>query len=583
MNETLRKTWGLFTPSERRKALLMLLLVVLMALVETLGVVSIMPFLSVLGRPEVVDEHPLLRQVHAWTGASDIQTFIVMLGLASMVVVVLSSVFKTVTIHLLNRFIHLQRHSLSSRLLSAYLHQPYEFFLGNNSSTLSKNVLSEVDQVTFELLQPLSQLIAQGAIVLAMVLLVFAYDPLVAVHIVAAVTVLYGTIYLLVRKRLARIGRERQAANAQRYQACNEALTGIKDVKIAEAEKTYLGRYSHSSREFSRHTATAETLSHSPLYLVEAAGYSGLIAIALYLLLSKEDIAYVLPALGLYGFCAYRMLPAAQVMYRGFARLRFSSTSLLNIHHDLSLTHPSHQHDHPPVIPTREIKLNGIRYAYPSTPGNLVLDGFDLVIPANTSIGIAGRSGSGKSTLLDILLGLIEPQTGTLSADGIEINRKNVRSWQRAIGYVPQQIFMIDASIAQNIAFGTRPEDIDLDAVIRAAHLAHIHEFIIGLPDGYRTMAGDHGIRLSGGQRQRIGIARALYRETPILCFDEATSALDSETEDAVNSAIHSLSGKKTIIVVAHRERSLRSCDQIITLRSHNSPDPVTPTPAGSP
>ncbi|MBD7987955.1 ABC transporter ATP-binding protein [Luteimonas sp. Sa2BVA3] len=568
MNETLRKTWGLFTPPEQRKALLMLALVVLMALVETLGVVSIMPFLSVLGRPEVVDEHPLLRQVHAWTGANDIQTFIVMLGLASMVVVVLSSIFKTVTIHLLNRFIHLQRHSLSSRLLGAYLHQPYEFFLGNNSSTLSKNVLSEVDQVTFELLQPLSQLIAQGAIVLAMVLLVFAYDPLVAVHIVATVTVLYGTIYLFVRKRLARIGGERQAANAQRYQACNEALSGIKEVKVTQSEAACLQDFSAHSRNFSRHFATAETLSHSPLYLVEAVGYSGLIGIALYLLIRSNDIAQVLPALGLYGFSAYRLLPAVQIMYRGFARLRFSSASLHAIHHDLSLPITRHADATENAITlAKEIRLHGIHYTYPSARSRPVLKDLDLQIPINTSLGISGRSGSGKSTLMDILLGLLEPQAGTLTVDGIQITRNNLRAWQRSIGYVPQHVYLTDASIAQNIAFGVKPEEIDVTSVLRAARIAQIHDFITkDLPDGYDTRIGERGVRLSGGQRQRLGIARALYRDPPVLFMDEATSALDPETEAAFNSAIEQLSGRKTVVIIAHKESSLRSCQEIIEL-----------------
>lgn len=568
MNETLKKTWGLFTPPEQRKALLMLALVVLMALVETLGVVSIMPFLSVLGRPEVVDEHPLLRQVHAWTGADDIQAFIVMLGLASMVVVVLSSIFKTVTIHLLNRFIHLQRHSLSSRLLGAYLHQPYEFFLENNSSTLSKNVLSEVDQVTFELLQPLSQLIAQGAIVLAMVLLVFAYDPLVAIHIVATVTVLYGTIYLFVRKRLARIGGERQAANAQRYQACNEALSGIKEVKVTQSETACLQDFSAHSRNFSRHFATAETLSHSPLYLVEAVGYSGLIGIALYLLIRSNDIAQVLPALGLYGFSAYRLLPAVQIMYRGFARLRFSSASLHAIHHDLSLPVTRHTDATEDAITLmKEIGLHGIHYTYPSARSRPVLKDLDLQIPINTSLGISGRSGSGKSTLMDVLLGLLQPQAGTLTVDGIKVNRNNLRAWQRSIGYVPQHVYLTDASIAQNIAFGVKPKEIDVTSVVRAARVAQIHDFITKeLPDGYDTRIGERGVRLSGGQRQRLGIARALYRDPPVLFMDEATSALDPETEAAFNSAIEQLSGRKTVVIIAHKESSLRSCQKVIEL-----------------
>ncbi|MCX7556240.1 ABC transporter ATP-binding protein [Xanthomonadaceae bacterium JHOS43] len=569
MRTTLAKVWSLFTSGERRKAMVMLLLVILMAVAETAGVISIMPFLSVLGRPEIVQENAWLRAAYERCGFTSTRDFIVALGITSMVIVVASSLFKMVTLHLLARFVHMQRHSLSARLLSTYLHQPYEFFLSHNPSVLAKNILSEVDQLIFDLVQPLSQLIAQGLMVLAMVLLIVAYDPKMAAAIVLAVSALYGMIYWLVRKRLAWVGSERQRANAGRYQSCNEALGGIKDVKVTHSTDLYLAAFSHDSREFSRHSASGETLSYSPLYIVEAAGYSGLILISLFLLLRSNDVAQVLPALGLYGFAAYRLLPAVQIMYRGFARLRFSSAALDSLHRDLSLPTDNSPKDDTPVLePKQEIRLRGIRYAYPSSPDKPVLDGVDLTIPANTSLGIAGKSGGGKSTLMDILLGLLKPQVGTLSVDGIDITANNLAAWQRAIGYVPQHIYLSDASVAENIAFGIPKDKIDMQAVERAARAAQIHDFIMNeLPQGYNTTVGDRGIRLSGGQRQRVGIARALYRDPPVLLMDEATSALDSATEDAVNEAIRALSGSKTIVVIAHREASLHACNQVMILQ----------------
>ena len=309
MIETLKKVWSVFTPAERRKARWMLVLVVLMAVAETASVLSIMPFLSVLGRPAVVNDSPLLSRLSKWLGTGDTQHFIFALGFASIVLVVSSSLFKTVTLHVLNRFVHMERHSISTRLLSRYLQQPYAFFLIHNPSILAKNVLSEVDRLLFELIQPLSQLLAQGAVLVAMVMLIFCYDPLTAAGILAVLSLLYGSIYGLVRKRLARIGAERQHADGLRYQTCNEALGGIKDVKVTHASQAYLGHFEHASHLFSRHVATSETLAQSPLYLVEATGYTGLIAIALALLLKTNDVAHVLPALGLYGFAAYRMLP----------------------------------------------------------------------------------------------------------------------------------------------------------------------------------------------------------------------------------------------------------------------------------
>jgi ABC-type bacteriocin/lantibiotic exporter with double-glycine peptidase domain len=567
MTADLKKIWAIFTPSEQRKSVWMLLLVVLMAMAETLSVLSIMPFLSVLGRPAVIHENAFLSAAYERFNFRGTRDFILTLGMASIVLVIASSIFKTVTQHVLNRFVHLLRHAISSRLLSRYLHQPYEFFLARNPSALGKNVLSEVDQLMFQLIQPLSQLLAQGCVVLAMTVLIFVYDPLTAICIIAVLGLLYGVIYGLVRKRLGIIGHEREAANGQRYQACNEALSGIKDVKITHSADAYQQHFEQASRLLSRHMATSDTLSQSPLYLVEATGYSMLIVIAMALLLRSNDIAHVLPALGLYGFAAYRMLPAAQVMYRGFAKLKFSSASLQAIHRDLILPEEQTPAADSPLEPRKEIRLQGIRYAYPAAPDKPVFDGFDLTIPAHTSIGIVGKSGSGKSTLMDLLLGLLQPQAGTLSVDGVPISVDNVNAWQLAIGYVPQHIYLADTSVAENIAFGVTKNSIDMKAVERAARAAQIHDFIVSeLPDGYATGVGDRGIRLSGGQRQRIGIARALYRDPAVLFMDEATSALDAHTETALNNAISSLSGKKTVIIIAHKASSLRSCRQTISI-----------------
>lgn len=576
MRNDLKKIWQLFTPTERRKAIWMLALIVLMAGTETLGVVSILPFLSVLGRPEIIQENTWLHSAYKWTDASSTQDFILLLGFASIAVVVLSSAFKVVTQHAINRFMHLQRHSISARLLSSYLSQPYEFFLQHNSSKLSKNILSEVDQLVGNLIIPLSQLIAQGAIVLAMLLLIVFYDPWMALSIVAVVGALYGSIYVFFRRRLARIGSELVEANRDRYQATNEALGGIKDVKIAHAAEAYQQEFNRASRVFSRHLATNDTVSQTPLYLVEATGYTGLIVIALILLWRTDDIAHVLPALGLYGFAAYRMLPAAQIIYRGVARLRFSTAALDNIHQDLNLPVGVTQTASTTLTPLKEIRLEGVRYAYPSAPETPILDDFNLVIPANTSIGIVGRSGAGKSTLMDILLGLLQPQAGCMSIDGTPITIDNVSSWQRAIGYVPQHIHLTDASVAENIAFGIARDAIDMQAVERAARVAQIHEFVTNdLPDGYMSRVGDRGVRLSGGQRQRIGIARALYRDPPVLLMDEATSALDAQTEEALNADIHNLSNSKTVIVISHKASSVKNCGEIIDIEK--SPQKALP------
>lgn len=545
----------------------MLVLIALMALAETASVITIMPFLAVLARPEVVHENQWLSLAYQVFRFENTRSFMIALAVFSAIAVIGSSAYKTITLHLVNRFVHLTRHSISSRLLSRYLHQPYEFFIARNPSELSRNVLSEVDELLFNLVQPLSQLIAYGAVLGAMVLLIVLYNPLIALLIIATLGLLYGLIYGLVRTRLARIGNERQAANGERFKACGEVIGGIKDVKVSHAAATYQEKFNSASRLLSRHMATGETLAQSPLYLVEATGFTGLILLSLFLMLHRGDIAHVLPAIGLYGFAAYRMLPSAQIMYRGFAKLRFSSPALDTIHRDLQLPEEKIISDQTMLAPKHEIRLQGVSYAYPSTPEKRVLQDLDLVIPMGTSLGIVGASGSGKSTLMDILLGLLVPQTGTLLVDGVPVGSNNVAAWQRAIGYVPQHIYLADASVAENIAFGVPRDQIDMQAVERAAQIAQIHEFVTTeLKNGYDTHVGDRGIRLSGGQRQRIGIARALYHDPAVLLMDEATSALDPTTEHALSTAVYLLSRRKTIVLISHRDLSIGYCDATVRI-----------------
>ena len=567
MIQALKKTWLLLTPQERRRSLLMLILIFLMATAETAGVVSIMPFLSVLGRPEIVHEQRWISALYNLSGASNSREFMLLLGVLSMIAVIASSTFKAITLHLVNHFVYMRRHSISIRLLACYLSQPYEFFITRNPSELSKNVLAEADQLTFGLLLPVSMLIAHGIVALSILVLIVLYDPWMAAAVAISVSILYCAIYLLVRQRLRHVGHERNHADVGRYQTCNEALAGIKDMKVMHTSNAWLDAYSAHSRNYSRHMATAETLSTSPLYAVEAAGYSGLILIALFLLLKSNDVAHVLPALGLYGFAAYRLLPAAQIMYRGVARLQYSAASLETLHRDLHLTREKSSVPSTGIGLKHEIKLTNISYAYPSNPAKPVLENMSIAIPANASIGIVGQSGSGKSTLMDILLGLLEPQQGTMEVDGVRITHDNASEWQRSIGYVPQHAYLTDSSVASNIALGIPENEIDMRAVEKSARAAQIHDFVIGeLPQGYETRIGERGIRLSGGQRQRLCIARALYRDPPVLFMDEATSALDEETEAAITAAINHLSGEKTVIIISHRAQTLSNCDDIIEL-----------------
>ena len=567
MLNTFKQLWDILTPQARRRFVAVLLLVLAMTAIETAGVVSIMPFLAVLGNPDLVTEQPQLAAVYQWLGFDTPIQFIVVLGVVSAAVVAVASLFKSITTYTLYRFAHLQRHDISTRLLQTYLHQPYAWFLGRNSAGLSKTMLSEVDQLGNNLLLPVIQMIAHGMVILAMLLLLIVYDPLMALLAAGVIGSLYFTIYRVVRVRLGRIGRERREANSERFQAASEALGGIKAITLTGKASTYLDRFRHPSRTYSRHLAANDTLGQVPLYLVEATGYAGLVALVLVLAWRGDDLGQILPVIGLYGFAAYRMLPAAQMIYRGFARLRFGAAALDHIHRDLHLPQRSHAPPAPPWKPEQHIRLAAVSYAYPGSENRAVLKDIDLHIPVNHTIGIIGATGSGKSTLLDLILGLLEPTTGHILIDDTPLTSARLSAWHQAIGYVPQEIYLLDNTVAANIALGLRPNERDQAALEAAAKAAQIHDFIVNeLPQGYATTVGERGVRLSGGQRQRIGIARALYHNPPVLILDEATSALDVETEKEVQAAMDALQGQKTILIVAHRMSTVERCDRVFAL-----------------
>lgn len=544
-----------------------------MAGLEVVGVISIVPFLAIISNPDLETAHPVLKIIYDYLGMSNVHEFIVVLGLASVFLVISSSVFKAYTLHLLHRFSQLQRHYTSAQLLSAYLRQPYSFFIERNTAELLKTILSEVDYLVTNILQPAILLLAQASVVIAMGILLFVYDPMIATIVILAIGGMYGIVYLIVRPILSRTGNERKKANVDRFIACNEVLGGIKEIKVSGGVDTYIRRFESPSRRFSRHLATNETLSQAPLYLVEALGYTGLIIFTLWLMSGADTFSDILPVLGLYGFAAYRMLPSAQIIYRCLAKMRFGTTILETIHSEIKLT----PHEYVETTPctdnrtalTKSLQLNNIYYSYPSRPGQPALRDINLEIPANTITGIIGPTGSGKSTLIDLILGLLTPQKGVVLIDDTPLESIHLSAWQKQIGYVPQDIYLTDGTVAENIAFGIPPGAVDLDQVIHCAKAAELHYFIANqLPHGYETIIGERGIKISGGQKQRIGIARALYRNPSILLLDEATSALDIATERMVQHSISSLKGDKTIIMIAHRLSTMKICDHIIVMDS---------------
>lgn len=559
----------LLSPRERRRGGVVLLLILIMALLDIVGVASIMPFLAVLANPDIVQSNPILAELYAWLGFTDTESFLVFLGAAVFIILVGSLGFKAVATYAQLRFTLMREYTIGKRLVETYLHQPYAWFINQNSADLAKNVLSEVNQIINQAMMPMMTLISQGVSAIAIMILLILVDPVLTLVAAAVLSLSYSAVFLAAYRFLSRIGQERMEANQARFTTVNEATGAIKEVKLRGLEQVYAERFGHWAEIHARHQASNQIISMVPRFALETITFGGMLLVVLHLMKDDGSFSQALPIIGLYAFAGYRLLPSLQQIYASVSQLRYITPALNALHESLDQLEPKAQDDdvgEPPLPLTQSIRLEDIGYAYPKA-SRAAISGLNAEFCYQKTYGLVGPSGSGKSTAVDVILALLEPQSGQLTVDGELITAKNRQAWQRSVGYVPQQIYLSDDTIRANVALGQAPEQIDQAAVERAAKIANIHKFVTAqLPEGYNTKVGERGILLSGGQRQRIGIARALYRMPQVLVLDEATSALDNLTEQAVMDAVHNLGHDITIILVAHRLTTVRGCDQIFVI-----------------
>ena len=578
---TYRKILQLLTEKERRQSYLLLCMILIMAFLDTIGVASIMPFMAVLGNPEIVETNRWLALAYNRLGFSEPKSFLFFLGVLVLTTMVVSITFRALTQWSLARFIHMRNYSISCRLLEGYLNRPYTWFLNRHSADIGKRVLSEVGQVIAQVIMPVMQLLAHGSVALFLSMLLVLVEPVVALMVALILGGTYAVIYMTIRRYLFRIGTDRVLANQERFQVAQEALGGIKEVKVFGREKAFCRKFTEPSFRFAKHQVNNQIVAQMPRYLLEMVAFGGIIFLTLYLFRSHGHFSRVLPLLAIYAFAGYRLVPALQNVYQQLTKIRFGLPALNDLYCDFMEMKEDQSTiedaDQPPLVPQASIMLDKIHFTYPGAQSP-VLKGISLDIPVNSTIGLVGATGSGKTTSVDIILGLLRPQSGQILVDGKPIfnnpdqpsainHQPLLRSWQRALGYVPQHIYLSDDTVAANIAFGIPSEEIDMEAVIRAATIAELHRFVTrGLPKGYETVVGERGVRLSGGERQRVGIARALYHDPSVLIMDEATSSLDNVTEKYVIQAIKRMKGKRTIILIAHRLTTVRDCDTIVLL-----------------
>ncbi len=580
----IKRLQALLNAEERRLSYGLLGLIVLAGFTDAIGVSSILPFMAVVGNPELIQTNPWLHKLYVWLKFDSAGTFLVGLGIWALVMMVVSNAVSLAGATAILWFSSNLGHRLSIQILAAYVKRPYTYFLEHNTSNLVMNCTDDVMRMVQGIIIPLLQGMAKMIVAGSMLLLVMWVDPWLAVLSGAMIGAVYTIVFVNVRQKMSDLGRASKGANRERFRLATEILHGIKELKILGRVETYRERFIQHSALYARNQWLSGAMSFTSRYVIESIAFGSVIVLVLYLLATHQDIKDALPMMTLYALAAYRLLPAFQQMFGSANQVRFNMASMEAVEEKLTaldkapdINRPSRSQTDMDVGPLqKQIELRNLSFQYPNTAAPHIND-LNLTIPRNTAVAIVGSTGGGKTTLVDIILGLLEPNNGSLLVDGIRITSRNVTSWQQQLGYVPQHIYLADDSIAANIAFGVASKDQDLDRVKHAARIAHIHEFVVGeLPDGYDTLVGERGVRLSGGQRQRIGIARALYSDPAVLLLDEATNALDTLTESIVTDAIRDISHTKTIIVIAHRLNTVQQADIIYLLESGRITDQGT-------
>ncbi|WP_319782075.1 ABC transporter ATP-binding protein [Oceanisphaera sp. IT1-181] len=569
MNSMLKRIWSILDGQHRKNVIKLQLLMIFGAFIELASIASVGALMSLVGNVNSIYQNSFLNGIYTSLGFEDKYSFLFFSGTIVLIILILSSFF---SIFVARRIYSLSASvgiSLSEKLYRYYMSGTWLFHSNRNSSDYIKNISTEALRVNNGIIQPLLEINSKFILIFIFSLSFFMYKPIVSLSFLLLFFIVYVVIFRFAKDKLKDNSVSLSQAYSKMFRLMNEGFGGIKDVIISGLNKKYSDDFSRCSDELSKAVSDNNFMANFPRYLVELIAF-GSVIVALLIMIKTSDgnLEEVLPVISVLAFGGLKLLPAFQGVYTGLSHIKGHSSSFLSIENDLKNAAVSNSVDDffivkkEKIIAHEKISLKDIFFSY-SDDKDFALCGVSMDIAVNSAIGIVGASGSGKSTLVDCILKLIDPQKGHLTVDGVKIDDNNKSAWMASIGYVPQSIYLSDSSIAQNIAFGCQPDEIDKDKLNNVILLAHADEFINNLPDGLNTRVGERGVQLSGGQRQRIGIARALYHDPSILIFDEATSALDSISERAVMDAINDLSGSKTIIMIAHRIKTVEKCDLI--------------------
>ncbi|MBQ3356244.1 MAG: ABC transporter ATP-binding protein [Oscillospiraceae bacterium] len=548
----------------------------ILQLIETaldfFGVALILPFVNLLVNAEQMQASWWYRIVVRLIGTEEMSSVLLFLtGLMALVYLVKNLFIMFLTWLRIN-FIGKSKIRMGARMITCYMHKPYTFHLQRNTSEIIRNINGDVNGA-FSVISSMFALVSDALIVISLTTYLFAVDLQMTVGILIALAICSALYFLVVRKKIRTIGQENRKVTAKMYKAIQQAMGGIKEVKIMGREKFFADVYKRSGAESVELSKRYNIIAAIPGRLIETLCMFAILTIVAVKILKGEDLAQIVPNLSAFAVAAIRLMPRANSINGHINSITFNKPSMEALYEDLTesdreeaerqkeIEEKKKQNRKVDIGEERNIFAKNITYTYPNKT-EPVLKNVNVTVNAGESVGIVGVTGAGKTTLVDIILGLLKPQDGTVCYGALDIH-EDYGEWQKHIGYIPQFIYLIDDTIRNNVALGLEAEKIDEDAVWRALENAQLADFVRTLEDGLDTVIGERGVRISGGQRQRIGIARALYYDPEILFFDEATSSLDNETEKAVMKSVNALGAQKTMIVVAHRLTTLSGCDRI--------------------
>ncbi|GAB4284183.1 MAG: ABC transporter ATP-binding protein [Oscillatoriaceae cyanobacterium] len=565
-----QKLLYLFTTKERWQIAGLFLLILIGGGFETLGVGLVLPLISLLGNPELIEQQGILRWIYQAVGEPAPRQFLMGCGLAFIGLYIIKNSYLTALHYLQCRFIYDKQIELSSRLFRAYLYSPYTFHLQRNTAELIRNLSIETSLFFVNVLAPGLLAFTELTILACIGLFLWLMEPVTFLMAGGVIGLATASFYRVVRLKLSQLGKYREYHQGQGIQTINQGLGGIKEAKVLGREQFFLNVYHHHNIASSRTFQYFDVVRQLPRFFIETIAVVGLMLILVSILAQGRDLSDVIPTLSLFAASAFRLMPSINRILNSVTAMRFSSSSVYVLYQDFRELKPVLENrqlvdsrklaEVQPVLAT-EIALQNVFYRYPGA-SDRALKGVSLTIPKGTSVGFVGSSGAGKTTIVDVILGLLPPTEGQVLVDGRDIY-DDLSAWQRLIGYIPQSIYLCDDTLRNNIAFGIPANEINENWIESAVKSAQLTELVQSLPEGLDTLVGERGVRLSGGQRQRVGIARALYHNPEVLVMDEATAALDNQTEAGVMEAVEKLSGEKTLIMIAHRLSTVKNCDRL--------------------